>query len=93
MDDKKVLPQKIYQILRDEAQASPRMDVEFMLWFLYARSYEYRFMGNLGFGGKFWKDGKWRVTCYPEDETDAVRHVIHRVNARLQELQQSLDKP
>ena len=32
---------------------------------------EWRFCGNLGFGGKFYWDCEWRVSCYPEDETPA----------------------
>lgn len=29
---------------------------------------EYRFIGALGFGGKFWRNaGAWYVTAYPED--------------------------
>jgi hypothetical protein len=43
---------------------------------------EYRFMGSLGFGGKFWlhhRDGM-RVTCYREDETPERLAVIEDTN-------------
>lgn len=54
---------------------------------------EFRFMGNLGYGGKFWNNYcgaglRWRVDCYPEDETPRRRRMIARTNARLRLLQQ-----
>lgn len=58
---------------------------------------EWRFMGRLGFGGKFrrnrgWRDDgtwgeKWYVDCYPEDETDDRRALIAAANKRLADLQ------
>lgn len=47
---------------------------------------EYRFQGDLGFGGKFWRaNGRWYVTAYPEDI--AVRpdrqQLIDETNAAL----------
>lgn len=52
---------------------------------------EFRFMGALGFGGKFWLgSGEGcdppRVTCYQEDETPARREMIAKANARLRKL-------
>ena len=48
---------------------------------------EYRFQGALGFGGKFWNDsGRWRVTCYSEDETVERLKSIAVTNAALREL-------
>jgi hypothetical protein len=48
---------------------------------------EYRFIGLLGFGGKFWlNDGRVYVTCYPEDETDERRGRIAVANHLLAEL-------
>ena len=45
---------------------------------------EYRFMGNLGFGGKFYNETFcWRVGCYPEDETEQLKALIERVNRNL----------
>jgi hypothetical protein len=46
---------------------------------------EYRFMGALGFGGKFWQQSM-TVTCYPEDETPERRAIIERANAALADL-------
>lgn len=45
---------------------------------------EYRFIGSLGFGGKFWRyDGKHYITCYPEDETPERLKAIECVNTLL----------
>lgn len=45
---------------------------------------EYRFQGDLGFGGKVWAErGRVWVTCYSEDETDARRVMIQYANERL----------
>lgn len=51
--------------------------------------YEWRFMGALGFGGKFKADargGRWRVDCYAEDATPERLAMIERANARLDQL-------
>jgi hypothetical protein len=51
---------------------------------------EYRFMGELGFGGKFRNNGKRNntpyVDCYSENETPSRREMIERANKRLAEL-------
>jgi hypothetical protein len=45
---------------------------------------EYRFIGQLGFGGKLWQEhGKYRVSCYPEDETPERLAMLKAANARL----------
>ena len=48
---------------------------------------EYRFMGGLGFGGKFRNNGNNEnvpyVDCYREDETPARNEMIRRANERL----------
>lgn len=48
---------------------------------------EYRFQGNLGFGGKvhFSRQGL-HVSCYPEDKTPERLKAIWTANARLAEL-------
>lgn len=46
---------------------------------------EYRFIGSLGFGGKFRiTEGKMHVTCYPEDETPQRLAKIDKINAILE---------
>lgn len=46
---------------------------------------EYRFMGSLGFGGKFWSDSM-RVSCYLENETPERVEAIRLANAELARL-------
>lgn len=45
---------------------------------------EYRFIGALEFGGKYYKDG--RVTCYPEDETPERLTMIKEANQQIQRI-------
>jgi len=51
---------------------------------------EYRFMGALGFGGKFRNNGNRNntpyVDCYPESETPERLRMIEAANVRLAEL-------
>lgn len=48
---------------------------------------EYRFQGNLGFGGKFYfGPGECRVGQYREDETPESRKAVDRINAKLQSI-------
>lgn len=58
---------------------------------------EYRFQGDLGFGGKFRNNGNNNniphVDCYPEDETPSRRKMIERANGRLRELFAALATP
>lgn len=54
---------------------------------------EYRFMGLLGFGGKFWRNGwedRWYVYCYAEDLTPARQAAVDATNAALDALRQSV---
>lgn len=46
---------------------------------------EYRFIGSLGHGGKFWPE-TWRVSCYQEDETSERVAAIRRTNLELSRL-------
>lgn len=51
---------------------------------------EYRFIGLLGFGGKFWCDsrgGGWHVDCYSEDKTPYRKTVIQNTNSALATLE------
>jgi len=48
---------------------------------------EWRFSGYLGFGGKFWRnDGRYYVSCYPEDRNKKRDATIEKVNKLLAEL-------
>lgn len=64
--------------------------VSFRQWFDRAIEHggdEYRFMGSLGFGGKFWlhRDGM-HVSCYREDLTPAREATIAETNIALDRL-------
>ena len=46
--------------------------------------HEYRFQGDLGFGGKFYNNcGRWWVGCYPENRTPERDVMICRANERI----------
>ncbi len=45
---------------------------------------EYRFIGKLGFGGKYYSDN--RVSCYPEDRTPERDEIIRITNEKLKAL-------
>ena len=48
---------------------------------------EYRFMGHLGYGGKFRTTyNSWKVDCYSESETPERLKLISRINKELQKL-------
>jgi len=48
---------------------------------------EWRFCGNLGFGGKFYRNnGMLYISCYSEDKTKARERIIDKVNLLLAEL-------
>ena len=48
---------------------------------------EFRFQGDLGFGGKMYaKRDSAYVSCYPEDSTPERRVMIERANTRLTRL-------
>ena len=53
-------------------------------------TYEWRFSGHLGFGGKFWRNmGRWYVDCYLEDSSPKAKRVIKAANARLAALRET----
>lgn len=77
----------IYRILVDECGANSKNEGHFVSTFSSASNVpsEWRFSGNLGFGGKYRHPGM-RVDCYPEDSTPDREAMISRANVRLQEL-------
>jgi len=54
------------------------------------RKTEYRFMGSLGMGGKFWSGlsrfDTFKVNCYLEEETSTKLASIHKANEVLRPL-------
>lgn len=58
----------IWDVLVEHAGASQGGRADFVDVETWQDCAEYRFMGALGFGGKFWRNrGRWYVTAYPED--------------------------
>lgn len=46
--------------------------------------HEYRFMGKLGSGGKFYNTySGWRVSCYQGDDTQIRKDLITQINKEL----------
>lgn len=86
-DPLRIINRKIYTILEEEVGA-PRHDAtSFEDGFI--DCLEWRFYGDLGFGGKVRPrtDGEgWVVTCYPEDETLHRQEAMTKANRRLKEL-------
>jgi hypothetical protein len=67
---------KIFDALKEKvgaAESYREIFIPFALnWWRnhYWQSYEFRFMGSLGMGGKIWLDPEgYRVSCYSEDMT------------------------
>jgi hypothetical protein len=49
---------------------------------------EWRFMGSLGFGGKFYVNGNgWYVGCYREDRTTEGEEAIRLANEKIKAIQ------
>lgn len=72
---------RVWDILEAECGASPAGREDFVVQATLYGITEYRFMGSLGFGGKFWHD--MRVSCYPEDRTPERDAMIAKANSRL----------
>lgn len=91
----------VYDILVEECGASESQRPEFVHHQVTSRVDEWRFMGALGFGGKFWRNhGRlpggtwgevWYVTCYPEDSTPEREAMIRTANWRLTGLNWALN--
>lgn len=84
---------KCYSVLVKDARASESMRLSFINAMMddrqYHECYEFRFCGDLGFGGKFWRyDGKVSISCYPEDLTPDRKDIIDIVNKKLINLQE-----
>lgn len=48
---------------------------------------EYRFGGDLGFGGKFYRgSGRFYVLCYREDQTPEREQILKTINEKIAEL-------
>lgn len=86
----------IFEILKQECGASEFHRGQFPHFVVGRPSLgiaEFRFQGDLGFGGKFYCDsrGHWRVDCYSEDRTPARQAMIDRAMARLAEIPREVE--
>ncbi|HEU5108820.1 MAG TPA: hypothetical protein VFT95_09710, partial [Micromonosporaceae bacterium] len=82
----------VWDVLVERAGASEAGREDFVAVQTRGGCDEYRFIGSLGFGGKFWtatNTSSWYVTCYREDETAARRSAIGVTNAALDGLRAS----
>lgn len=88
---------QVWRVLVEDCGAShnPLEELSFVTEYTtdsaYSPSSEWRFVGNLGFGGKFRYPGL-RVDCYPEDETPERNAAILAANTRLAALKQAFNR-
>ncbi len=75
---------KVYDVLVTHLRADERMRDDFIYHHVESKEgcHEYRFMGNLGFGGKYWSETN-TVSCYLEDETQGRKELIKIANKEL----------
>lgn len=84
--DWKLFYNQVYSILVEHGDAHETYREHFVSHALEEEHslHEWRFCGNLGFGGKIWRDnGRLFVRCYPEDVTPEREAVIETINAKL----------
>jgi len=76
---------KIYDILVKECGASETEREHFVYSQTSEEIREWRFCGELGFGGKFWRnDDRLYVNCYNEDLTPKRSKMIEQANKLLE---------
>jgi hypothetical protein len=81
--------QKIWEILQRTCGAGTYWGSNFVRiaqeYLETGKMLEYRFQGNLGFGGKVWINNGDHpyVTCYPEDMSPDKQKMIDAANAEL----------
>lgn len=81
------LADEVWTVLVEECGANENDRENFVFLTNIQDIAEYRFIGNLGFGGKFWS-GKFIVSCYPEDSNEMREAAIQKANARLAALKE-----
>lgn len=79
----------VYDVLVQYAGAPESWRYNFVYHQMHSVCYEYRFQGDLGFGGKFRRDywtrtgERWYVDQYIEDETPVSKGIVEKTNAHL----------
>ena len=90
MENKELSPElanKVYDILVEECWASESGRDAFISTETTEVCTEYRFCGNLGFGGKFWNaNDRLYVNYYSEDGTPQRDKMMDAANKRLSKL-------
>lgn len=76
---------KVYDILVREAEASEYWRDNFVYCHTNENTWEYRFQGVFGFGGKYWSETN-KITYYPEDATRKLDKFLLKVNKLLLEI-------
>lgn len=78
---------KIYEVLVNTAGASESLRTGFVE--AHTRDKrpctEWRFMGKLGFGGKYYADRN-TVDCYPEDISPERKELIQKIRSELKDI-------
>lgn len=75
----------VYEILIEVCAANAREKDDFVYHHTKSDCNEWRFQGNLGFGGKYWS-GRNAVSCYPEHLTVEAEQIIKKANKMLSEI-------
>lgn len=95
MTSTRLFHDKVLDVLVHVCQASDS-DLERAQWsnfWLDTEGTEYRFVGSLGFGGKFRRDPhQWSVDCYVEDMTPERRAKIAVANGELEALRREWEE-
>jgi hypothetical protein len=93
----------IYTVLVNHAGAPASSDSRHSFIYHQTKGYcdEYRFSGNLGFGGKFWRNvtsrpggtfgESWYITAYQEDTTPERQAMLDVTNELLEVLRQEIE--
>lgn len=82
---------RIYDVLATLLGANEDMRQSFVIQNTASLCREWRFIGTLGFGGKFRNtDGRYFVNCYPEDVTPERTAAIEMANGLLTKIKAAL---
>ena len=80
------MAREVWTVLVVECGARWEDRNDFVLYATSKDPLEYRFSGNLGFGGKCYFSGGLRVGYYPEDRTPERDQARDRANAHFQDM-------
>jgi len=75
----------VYEILVKVCSANENEEFDFIYHHTKSGCNEWRFIGSLGFGGKYWS-GRNEISCYPEDLTTERERIIKIANEMLSKI-------